>query len=93
MKKVLYILVPVLFFVIISYLLPNEKATTETVSVPMPVDAVTRVMTNQQEWGKWFPGSKSNDTTYMYYEAPITIHKVLMNGFKGTMINKDMEIA
>ncbi|MBT9484693.1 hypothetical protein [Sediminibacterium sp.] len=93
MKKVLYILVPVLFFVIISYLLPNEKATTETVSVPMPVDAVTRVMTNQQEWGKWFPGSKSNDTTYMYYEAPITIHKVLMNGFKGTMINKDMEIS
>ena len=93
MKKGLYILVPVLFFVIISYMLPNQKATTETVSVQMPVDAITRVMTNPQEWSKWFPGKKSNDSTFLYYEAPITVHKVLMNGFKATMINKDMEIS
>ena len=92
MKKGLYILVPVLFFVIISYLLPNEKVTTETVSVPMPVDAVTRVMTNQQEWAKWFPGTKVNDSVFTYYESPITIHKVLMNGFKATMINKGVEV-
>lgn len=92
MKKGLYILIPVLVFLIVSYLLPSEKPTTETVSVPMPVDAVTRVMTNQKDWAKWFPGTKQNDSTYTYYESPITIHKVLMNGFKATLVNKGMEV-
>lgn len=92
MKKGLYILVPILLFVAISYLLPSQKATTETVTVRMPVDAITRVVTNQQEWDKWFPGEKLNNSTYTYYESPITIHKVLMNGFKATMLNKGMEV-
>ncbi len=92
MKKGLYILIPVLVFLIVSYLLPSEKPTTETVTVPMPVDAVTRVMTNQKDWAKWFPGTKQNDSTYTYYESPITIHKVLMNGFKATLVNKGMEV-
>ena len=92
MKKGLYILIPVLLFLIVSYLLPSEKPTTETVTVPMPVDAVTRVISNQKDWVKWFPGNQQNDSTYSYYESPITIHKVLMNGFKATMINKGMEV-
>lgn len=92
MKKGLYILVPILLFLAVSYLLPSEKATTETVTVRMPVDAITRVVTNQQDWAKWFPGNKSNDSVYTYYESPITIHKVLMNGFKATMENKGMEV-
>jgi hypothetical protein len=92
MKKVLYILVPILFFLIISYLLPTQKPTTETISVSMPVDAITRVVTNQKDWAKWFPGTKVNDSVYTYYESPITIHKVLMNGFKATMVNKGVEV-
>jgi hypothetical protein len=92
MKKVLYILVPILFFLIISYLLPTQKPTTETISVPMPVDAITRVVTSQKDWAKWFPGTKVNDSVFTYYESPITIHKVLMNGFKATMINKGVEV-
>jgi hypothetical protein len=92
MKKILYILVPILFLVIISYLLPTQKPTTETISVSMPVDAITRVVTNQKDWAKWFPGTKVNDSVYTYYESPITIHKVLMNGFKATMVNKGVEV-
>lgn len=92
MKKVLYILFPILFFLIISYLLPTQKPTTETISVSMPVDAITRVVTNQKDWAKWFPGTKVNDSVYTYYESPITIHKVLMNGFKATMVNKGVEV-
>lgn len=92
MKKVLYILVPILFLLIISYLLPTQKPTTETISVSMPVDAITRVVTNQKDWAKWFPGTKVNDSVYTYYESPITIHKVLMNGFKATMVNKGVEV-
>jgi len=92
MKKILYILVPILFFLIISYLLPTQKPTTETISVSMPVDAITRVVTNQKDWAKWFPGTKVNDSVYTYYESPITIHKVLMNGFKATMVNKGVEV-
>jgi hypothetical protein len=92
MKKVLYILVPILFFLIISYLLPTQKPTTETISVSMPVDAITRVVTNQKDWAKWFPGTKVNDSVYTYYESPITIHKVLMKGFKATMVNKGVEV-
>lgn len=92
MKKILYILVPILFLLIISYLLPTQKPTTETISVSMPVDAITRVVTNQKDWAKWFPGTKVNDSVYTYYESPITIHKVLMNGFKATMVNKGVEV-
>ncbi|MFY8025365.1 MAG: hypothetical protein ACOVNO_08445 [Sediminibacterium sp.] len=92
MKKFLYILVPILFLLIISYLLPTQKPTTETISVSMPVDAITRVVTNQKDWAKWFPGTKVNDSVYTYYESPITIHKVLMNGFKATMVNKGVEV-
>lgn len=93
MKKGLYLLVPVLFFIGASFLLPSEKPITEAVSVSMPVDAVTRVMTNPQEWTKWFPGKKVNDSTFNYYENPITIHKVLMNGFQATLMNKGMEVT
>lgn len=92
MKKILYILVPILFLLIISYLLPTQKPTTETISVSMPVDAITRVVTNQKDWAKWFPGTKVNDSVYTYYESPITIHKVLLNGFKATMVNKGVEV-
>lgn len=93
MKKGLYVLVPVLFFIGASYLLPSQKPTTETVTVAMPADAVIRVMTNSQEWAKWFPGKKVNDSTFTFYENPITIHKVLMNGFKGTLMNDGMEVS
>ncbi|WP_439504344.1 hypothetical protein [Sediminibacterium sp.] len=92
MKKGLYIIVPILLFLTISYLLPTEKPTTETISVQMPVDAITRVVTSQKDWAKWFPGTKVNDSVYTYYESTITIHKVLMNGFKATMNNKGIEV-
>ena len=91
MKKIVLFLIPVLLILVV-FLLPSEKINTHAVNITCPMDAVTRLMVNKQKWEAWWPGSKINDSSFEYRQKPYLINTILLNGFKASTREGDMDV-
>ena len=91
MKRILLsILGIMLLLIIILFLLPSNKTTTQTITVECPNNAVTRDISNSANWIKWWPGKKVNDSSYLLNNIEIHIKTVLLNGFKASSKNNNI---
>jgi len=84
MKKVLLILVSIVIVgIIVLFLLPAEQKITQAITVECPMDAVTRLVSDEKKWTTWWPGKKINDSTFEYQQKIFRIQALLLNGFKA----------
>lgn len=86
MKRFLIIGFSVVFaFFTVGFFLPKEKVFTQSFNSPIPFDGISRVIVNKDQWKNWWPGRIMNDSTVSFKNHTITIHTILLNGFKATM--------
>lgn len=91
MKRILLsVLGIIVISIIIIFLLPTKKEYSQTMIVECPNNAVTRNISNVENWSKWWPGKKINDSNFIFKEKNIQINIILLNGFKATAINNDI---
>ncbi|MFN5361483.1 MAG: hypothetical protein ACK5B4_00275, partial [Bacteroidota bacterium] len=82
MKKYV-LLLTLLFLIVVSIFLfkDSQKNYTSSKTVACSPDAVSRLFLSTENWSKWLPGKKVNDSTYEIYGNNYRIEKVLLNGF------------
>jgi hypothetical protein len=91
MKKWLLI-IPAAFLLAAVFLLPGAQTLTEKFTVPMPLAATTRLLTDAHQWEKWWPGTRVNDTIFKTGERAFTIGTILLNGFDARSKEKSSDI-
>ena len=94
MKKIILIIcagIPVV--IIISYfLISTTKILQCQTSVNATRAAVARKMLYKDQWQRWWPGQKLNDTTYRYQDYYYVVNKILLNGAQITIVNQNNSV-
>jgi hypothetical protein len=93
MKRFLYgVIVLVVLAVGIGFFLPSNRLKSFTANATIPFDGISRVIVNKQYWEKWWPGTVRNDSTLAFGDTELHIDMLLLNGFKASVLNKNLPI-
>jgi hypothetical protein len=88
MKRFLYGIIVIVVLVIgVGFFLPSNQVKSLTANATTPFDGISRVIVNKQYWGNWWPGIVRNDSTLVFENSELHIDMVLLNGFKGQVLN------
>jgi len=71
----------------VGFFLPSNQLKSLTANASIPFDGISRVIVNKQYWGNWWPGSVRNDSTLVFEKTELQINMLLLNGFKGQVLN------
>lgn len=69
------------------YFIPPVKTSGYKVLVTCNSAATMRIIVNENNWEKWWPGKKSGQSMYTYQGFTYRIDKILLNGFDATIFN------
>ena len=78
----------ILIGVILS--LPKQKQYTDKILVNCTPTAATRIMSDFNQWNKWWPGEIKNDSVLMFEGSEIKIQTILLNGFYANCYSRNI---
>lgn len=85
-------IVLVTFFVLIGIILclPKQQEYTNKILVNCTPTAATRVMSDINNWKKWWPGQINQDSIFSFRNHPLKIQTILLNGFYANINLQDI---
>ncbi|MBI1780404.1 MAG: hypothetical protein HYR66_03430 [Sphingobacteriales bacterium] len=87
-NKVLLVFIVLIAALAVSvYFIPPVKTSGYKVLVTCNNAATMRIIVNENNWQKWWPGKKTGQSQYIYQGFTYRIDKVLLNGFDATIFN------
>lgn len=91
MKK-WYLIILAAIIIAVVFFLPAEKTLIEKFDAPCPYSAPTRLMTDQKQWKKWWPGEMINDTSYKINERIFAPDRIMLNEITALNRKNETEI-
>lgn len=91
MKKIVFILLSLLiiFIAAVYIFIPPVKTISYNAEVQCAGPAVQRLIIYKNNWEKWWPGKKVNDTLYSLGDFNYSIDKILPNGVETMLMGDD----
>jgi effector-binding domain-containing protein len=82
MKKITLLILAIAFIIVtcIYFLIPSPLKITNQITIEASDAIASKFLIQENEWGKWWPGSKTNDSLYTYNGVTFHIDKTTNSG-------------
>lgn len=85
-KRVLgFSLLLIIIIAAVYFFIPGTKNESIQTLVTCNDAGIMRIIINESNWQKWWPGEKKSDSIYSFKNTTYKINKVLLNGFDATV--------
>jgi len=82
MKKIILIILAIAFIIVtgVYLLIPSSLKITNQITIEASDASTFKFLTHENEWAKWWPGTKTNDSLYTYNGTTFHISKTTNGG-------------